>query len=991
MGIVFRARQTSLGREVAVKLMRDGALARPQDVQRFRAEAASVAKLKHPAIVPIYEAGEADGQPYLVMELVEGRNLAEMTREGPMAARDAATLVAGVADAVQHAHQQSVLHRDLKPSNVLLDAGGQPRVTDFGLARALEGDTAITLTGQVLGTPGYLAPEQARGAADVGPSADVYGLGAILFHLLTGRAPFVGSSTAETLAQVLQGEALSPRLLNPAVPMDLAAVCQRCLAKDPSRRYTSAGAVAADLHRFLAGEPTKARLAGWSVRFLRWCARKPALAGAVIALHLVGVTGLAGITWQWRQAVAARAEAARSAAAAEQELRRSELAQLRLLGSSRPQGHTLERLRLIANLATNAPSDELRDLAIHALGSSDVRPLGGWHPLPVEPVCPPALDGQLTRVALSDATGGIHLLSYPDGHVLGRLALEGTQAGSLEWVNQDRDVAAVLRDGRVLLVDAGSAHVRFEADGCSGSGRGHRLAVNRAGTFLALSGNGNRLRVFDLGRASELPSLTLPSTVESLAFAASGDRLAISYMNHLEVREFPSLRLLTEDRHDWYFANQLLWEPHDRWVFGAMQGWSVSRLHPGLGKEGQFVGAAHSAAAWSVSRNDRGSLLVSSGADHASYLWEAHQPVVALSLPGVTALRFAVTGNRFAVWHQRHGLATFEALPAPARKNLVGSPLHTLQVRTCCPHPRLPLVAAASPFHAAVFDLETGETRVEKDLPDCAGAWLNGDATELFTVSVLGVQAWPIRRADTGRRDPWNLGSPRLVAALGINFKPGAGWDPAGGRLFASGSDRTVVVDLGDGSVRQELPAPIQPAIPAVAPDGGWWAYSQVAPEGTWLTLTDQPADRRLLTPTGGSVAINSDGSLLAVTGSTRVECIETKTWTLRWSVPVELGPEIVTQNAFSSDGRCLGVALNRHQVALLRADTGQVIARFGAPTPRLVYGVGFGRDDSTLFIPEIQSLMIWDLGELRRRLTLLGLHWPTASHGPAENVLPRR
>lgn len=287
MGVVFRARQVSLGREVAVKVLRDAWLATPVQVKRFRAEAASAAKLKHPNIVAVHEVGEEGGQHYFAMDFLKGANLAEATREGPLPPRHAAELVRKVAEAVQHAHQEGVLHRDLKPSNVLLDGQGEPHVTDFGLARPMDEESSLTLTGQVLGTPGYMAPEQTKGGGAVGPAADVYGLGALLFHLLTGRAPFVGASAAETLAQVLQAEPLSPRLLNPAAPVDLAAVCAKCLEKEPARRYPSAQALADELGRFLRDQPILARPVGPVKKLWRWCRRKPALAGTLASALLL--------------------------------------------------------------------------------------------------------------------------------------------------------------------------------------------------------------------------------------------------------------------------------------------------------------------------------------------------------------------------------------------------------------------------------------------------------------------------------------------------------------------------------------------------------------------------------------------------------------------------------------------------------------------------------------------------------------------------------
>ncbi len=287
MGVVYRARQISLGREVAVKLMRERTLADGEEVRRFRVEAAAAARLKHPHIVAIHEIGEHEGQHYFAMDLVEGADLARHTRAGPMPAAEAARITATIAEAVQHAHEKGVLHRDLKPSNVLLDGQGQPFVTDFGLARSLDADSSLTVTGQVLGTPGYMPPEQAMGRGTVGPAADIYSLGAVLYHLLTGRAPFAGGTPAETMRHVVEQEPVSPQLLNPGVPRDLVSVCLKCLNKRPSDRYATAADLAEDLRRFLGGEPTLARPAGQTERLWRWCQRKPAIAALTVAVCLL--------------------------------------------------------------------------------------------------------------------------------------------------------------------------------------------------------------------------------------------------------------------------------------------------------------------------------------------------------------------------------------------------------------------------------------------------------------------------------------------------------------------------------------------------------------------------------------------------------------------------------------------------------------------------------------------------------------------------------
>jgi hypothetical protein len=292
-GAVFRARDTDLGREVAVKILRAGSLAGAEDCERFLREAKSAAQLQHPGIVSLYEAGRTpDGVCYIVEELVRGATLDARLSQGPLDFRAAAELVAEVADALDAAHRLGVVHRDIKPSNIVLDAAGRPHVTDFGLAKRDTDDATMTPEGEVLGTPAYMPPEQARGESHrVDARSDVYSLGVILYELLTGERPFRGNRRMLIL-QVLQDEPRSPRRLNDKVPRDLETICLKAMAKAPARRYASAKELAEDLRRYLGGLPIKARPVGRVERAWRWCRRNPVPVGLLAALSLGSAVGL---------------------------------------------------------------------------------------------------------------------------------------------------------------------------------------------------------------------------------------------------------------------------------------------------------------------------------------------------------------------------------------------------------------------------------------------------------------------------------------------------------------------------------------------------------------------------------------------------------------------------------------------------------------------------------------------------------------------------
>jgi tetratricopeptide (TPR) repeat protein len=356
MGVVYRARQLSLNRPVALKMIAAGQLATSAAVQRFHTEAEAAARLDHPHIVPIYEIGEHEGQHYYSMKLIQGGTLADLSLESgvesPKSPEIAARLVGTVARAVHYAHQRGILHRDLKPTNILLDEKGEPHVTDFGLAKLVEDDSSLTLSAAMLGTPAYMAPEQAAGGAkQLTTAADTYSLGAVLYHLLTGQVPFRAETAVETLRQVCEQEPPPPRSLNPKLDRDLETICLKCLSKDPQKRYGSAELLAQDLDLWSGGEPILARPVGAAEKAWRWCRRRPVVAGLALAVLIALVAGLVVSNWFYLREKAAHEQAV----AAEQEAQAIvQFLTEDLLGQATPEQNSREKQLTLEQAVTEA-------------------------------------------------------------------------------------------------------------------------------------------------------------------------------------------------------------------------------------------------------------------------------------------------------------------------------------------------------------------------------------------------------------------------------------------------------------------------------------------------------------------------------------------------------------------------------------------------------------------------------------------------------------
>jgi WD40 repeat protein/serine/threonine protein kinase len=544
MGVVFKARQKSLDRLVAVKLLLSGPHTDAEFIKRFRIEASAAAALQHPNIVAIHEVGVHEGEHFIAMEFVDGPNLAKLVREQPLPPKRAAAYLKTIAEAIHFAHERGILHRDLKPSNVLLDSHDQPRVTDFGLAKRVGTESQpatdisqLTLTGQVMGSPGYMPPEQASGRRRaMSRGSDVYSLGAMLYHLLTGRPPFGGGSVAETLAQVENQEPVSLRLLNPAVPLDLETICLKCLEKAPDRRYHTAKELAGELERFLNDESINARPVGRPERVWRWCRRRPVVAALILALHLVFAGGLGGILWQWRRAEMETGRATESATIAQQQRRLAteqetvarryfHAAQINLAHQAWENGQVSRGLDLLETLRPSPGQDDLRTFEwFYVWGLCNAHHLRTLqaNSRDVQSV---AFSPDGATLASCGGDGMVRIWEVHTGRQLRTLQAQSRFiANSLAFTPDGNTLASAHWEDSVRLWDVASGELRGELSGHKKAVRA--LAISPDGRTLACGAEWT-VKLWDLETRNERVTLSgHHGPVLALAFSSDGRTLA---------------------------------------------------------------------------------------------------------------------------------------------------------------------------------------------------------------------------------------------------------------------------------------------------------------------------------------------------------------------------------------------------------------------------------------------------------------------------------
>ncbi|MFN0067691.1 MAG: WD40 repeat domain-containing serine/threonine-protein kinase [Limisphaerales bacterium] len=985
MGVVYRARQPSLGREVAVKVILAGPFAGAASLARFRAEAEAVARLHHPNLVAVHDFGETGGHHWLLMDYVAGPTLAALTRDGPLPPRTAARHVRDVAAAVQHAHDHGVLHRDLKPGNVLVDAEDRPRVTDFGLVKRLDRDDSPTLSGQLLGTPGFAPPEQL--APRLGPvtvRSDVYGLGALLYHLLTGRPPFQAGSVPETIGQVLHAEPAPPRALNPAVPRDLETICLKCVAKELGRRYATAREVERELACWLAGEPITARPTPAWERLWLWCRRRPAVAvpslvGGLALLILAVGTPLVALRLQRAELADKERDLARAHADLRQQ--ESKIADAQARRASLESGRRFGSLAALAAAAAIEPTPRIRDEVITTLAAPDIQV---WRTLNTNgsPLLRPVLDRTGLMMAGATTNGDVQVVAVSDGQELHRLPPVASDVVMVHAFSPDGALLPVTyADGRTRIWSLPEREVKLSY---AGSPRFETVDYSADGRTLATVVDGTNVVIRSRPDLQVKAILPVSFVASYVSLSPDGGRLAISAFNYRQVELFETAGTHLGGMVYPYAAGEPAWHPDGCLLAVATSGGFVHLWDSGSQQMVKTL-KGHQGSVGNVVFSPDGRHLLSSGWD-GTLLWETVSGRCVARLGSVVArLKFSPDGQMVmgAAWEKdRIHLCRFSAAPEVRHFPVVE---HAGEIGDFALHPRLGLIAATLGNAVWLLDSQTGRRLGRLPTRQSWGVCFDRDGSRLLVSGDFGVQVWPVR-LEAGAVPL--LGPPRsLLAESGCR------------ELSLSGDGRVLAVGHGKHVHLVDLDAERQVAVTedhpsehihrtALSADGRRLATSGWhSPEvGLWDAGTGK-LETYLGLPGNdghGVPCFDPQGRWLALAFPGRLAFFAHRAGKLQRELPVGDAYGL----ASSARGDLLAVRDTTTSVALVNVESGEQVARLVGLEHLHVQRIKWERDDALLLMQTLDEnlvggVLLWNLARIRAHLAPLGLDWglgpPTA------------
>jgi eukaryotic-like serine/threonine-protein kinase len=1004
MGVVYRARQSSLNRPVALKMILAANFASEADVARFRREAESAANLDHPNIIPIYEVGEHDGRHYFSMRLIEGTSLAERMRNedhsqtpltrpsGTLSPRPmrgegwgegsslkaAVHLITKVARAVHYAHQHGILHRDLKPANILLDASGEPFVTDFGLARSVEGDSALTLSGAVMGTPAYMAPEQATASKTITTSADIYSLGAILYEALTGQPPFKGGTVIETIQHVLDDEPRPPRELSSSVDKDLETIALKCLEKDPARRYSSAEALAADLDHWLNHEPIAARPIGGVERAVKWARRKPALA-ALILVTLLAVSAYIGLALfnkarflrERDLAIEARMRAELAEKETEQKLWQSYLAQARANRWSGRAGRRFESLGVLARAAEIKPSLELRNEAIASLALADLRLASQWQGRPPGTSLV-GVDDKFELYARGDEQGSVSVRRLADDSELAALPGFGVRAAWIMQFSPDARLLAVAYGDtrRCRVWDWKEKRIVADFDDV------FQFAFDFSpdGLRLALGGQDGAIRLFDLEAGQTTLRFNGGAQPHTLRFSPDGSQIAVSLNGRplVEIHDVVRGQLL-HTLTNAAAVRQIGWHPDGKSLAAPCANGQTVIWELGARPRQRVVLAGHRNVAAQACFNRRGDLLATSGWDGTLRLWNAVTGEALVNHKDSSmALHFSPDETRLGPMYDGAQLRVLEVAAGRECRALPGHPGRVVWTADFTKDGRW--LATGGSEGVRLWDLQTDRQAAFLNTAETRAALFHPGGQGLFTSAANGLEQWPldIVTNETGVASV-RFGQPtRLPATYKLER---ACLSPDGKVAFAAHGTGIRVVTLDGSAATYVLKGHPGAAFISLSPDGKWLA------SGTWkgqgVEVWDWAATNvvaKLDVRDSADVAFSPDGRWLVTGNSEEYVFWKAGDWTRSHAVARERSGDFFGRMCFSPDGRMLALAHTRDLVKLVDTATGNELATLeaGPQTP-----LAFTPDGAQLVVAgERGALQIWDLARIRRQLAAMKMDW---------------